>query len=365
MSFSCFKLFDKKEPLPIDKCLGGPRSFYKFRYKNAQLILMGEVHHNISEALVSKYADVINQFIENNHSIKLFLEQRNDDKREREEKTPSDGMLFLDYMESLSNSSHLEIINADDREWNNGLDGLEAFLRGMEALQKGIVNIYKEKNLTPPSQIPYYSEIPWFVEKMQWMDDHADKSYTFLDLFKLLTSSMEILDKLYDKYSKINMALGDYIADCIRNINKALSGALEFQEVYRSLEQNKQKDAKEIGKTSVIKACMELMQNEKTCVFAEVLFKIYMTYVHEFLNGTLICKLWDALNDDDNEKTLMVVTGDAHTRDLADVFKKLCTPVISMDADPKGSAISPKRLNEFLHDNFEDAPKRNNMCAIL
>ena len=77
MPFPCFRLFDKekdyKEPL------GGPRSFYKFIYKNSQLILMGEAHKKMPGVLVTKYADVFNQFIEKNDHIKLFLEKRNDE----------------------------------------------------------------------------------------------------------------------------------------------------------------------------------------------------------------------------------------------------------------------------------------------
>src|SRR5579872_4361585 len=287
--------------------LGGPRSFHKFTYNNKNIILIGEDHIEMSSQLAQEYISIFNKYMEL-HQVKLFIEKEN--KKENEEKSSST-MSFIDCMGNLSNSTHLEVINSDDRQVHLGFERFFYFLVKMREVEESIIEKFKEKKLKPPSNIPFPSEEPRFKEFEKLSDDY-DVGYSFFDLMELLSSSITALDKLHDQYSKMNSTLSDYIAGCILNINDALGLTLQFQTEYSSLEHIKQKEEKEIEKTSVLKACIELMKNKNTFNAAVVYANVYILYVANFLDATLICKLFDEISNDENDKILMVVTGNEH-----------------------------------------------------
>lgn len=354
-----FNLFSKKN---YNKArLGGPRSFHKFRYKNKDIILIGEAHIEMNSQLAQEYISIFDKFIELHH-VKLFIEKVN--KKENEEKSSGGAMSFIDCMGNLNSSSHLKVINSDDRQVHLGFERFFYFLVKMQEVEELIIEKIKEQKLKLPASIPFPSEEPLFMKEFEKLYDDYDIGYSFFDLMELLSSSITTLDKLHEQYSKMNSALGDYISGCILHINDALGLILQFQTEYASLEHNKQKEEKEIENTSIIKACIELMKHKNTFSAAVIYANVYILYVANFLDATLICKLYDEINNDEQDKILMVVAGNEHTDSLTNFFKKLCKPAVSVDENPKGSILSPEVIDNFLKDNFKHAPSKG-CCALM
>lgn len=333
--------------------LGGPRSFHKFTYKNTTIILIGEVHQKMKNELAKRYIEIFNQFIENNH-VKLFIESKGENKN-----TSSDDLSFIDCMSNLSSSSNLERIHADKRHYDEGFGNFFFFLNKLADVEGKIIAIYKEKNMTPPSPIPFFNESQDFIKSISMISDLYDKSFTLENFLKLLDSQIKILDQLCDKYSKTNIHLRNYLAKCILIVNDALGLALKLEEKYRLMGHNKNDN--EIGTTPLIQICIAMMQYEKTFYPAQEWLHIYNLYETYFFDATLICDLWDQIDTNkDQEVTLIVATGDSHTNNLSSILKSICVPVASISADKKGKIISP----EIINDNFEHAPSKLS-CTLM
>lgn len=344
--------------------LGGPRSFHKFTYKKTQLILIGEAHNDMPKIMVKKYADVFNQFAAENNHIKLILEGN---KKDNEEKKPSENMTFIDCMKNRIHAFHLEIIHSDERQLDDGFINFMLYIIRMDEIITHVLDKYNKKFSTNLSQLPFPADRdpnPYFVMAMKMISEFDDKKITFLELFDLLDFSLNKVDQLYDKYSTFDGNIGTYLTNCVMNIIYASKITSQLYDEYHFLEHNKQKNDKEIEKTSLTQACVELMIHKKTFDIFSRFFDVVESYVLHFLNATLCCELWDELNKD-NEKILIVVTGDDHTASLASLFKNLCKTEVSVFKDPKSVIISPEKINDYLRNHIELAPKKSRVCAIL
>ncbi len=354
------KFFNQKSPKPCE--LGGPRNFYKFTYKNTKLILIGEAHYDMPKIMVDKYADVFNQFVAENNQIKVFIEMN--EKDYKEEKT-SEKMPFMRSMKNLKHASHLEIIPSDERRLDDDFINLTLYLYTMKEMITSILEKYNKKYSTNLSELPFPADRdPFFEMAMTMLSKLRDTKITFLNLLDLLDSSLGKVEQLYDKHSKLDESIRAHIAAFIVKINHGLTLTLELYDEYHSLEHNKEKNDNEIAKTPLTEACIELMIHKRTFDRFLKLQDVIYSYIIDFLDATLFCKLWEELNNDD-EKILIVVNGDEHTEDLASIFKKLCKSEVSVSQDPKNVIISPERINNYLRNNVDLTPKRSGMCAIL
>lgn len=237
------------------------------------------------------------------------------------------------------------------------------FLEKIKEIVAKIID--KSKRLLSAEKLPFFSENPEFVKAFDELSNHYQKNYTFLDLLEMLTSSVTKLDQLCDKYSKSNINLYKYLSNCVIDVNRALGLVLKLEEEYHSTENNKHKEEKEIEATSLIQACVEMMNYKKSFYTADAFSSLCYLYIGSYLNATVTCKLWDEIDSDDKDKILIIVTGDAHTESLASILKVLYTQIASIPADPRGAIILPDIINEFLKDDFEHVPKENCTCTIL
>jgi hypothetical protein len=344
--------------------LGGPRSFHKFTYKKTQLILIGEAHYDMPKIMVKKYAEIFNQFAAENDHIKLIVEgHKKDDKEEKS----SENMTFIECMKNQIHASHLEIIHSDERRLDDGFINFMLYMCRMDEIITHVLDKYNKKYSTNLSQLPFPADRdpdPYFKMVMKMISEFDDKKITFSELFDRLDSSLIKVDQLCDKYSTFDENIGTYLRNCVMKLIDAGEITSQLCDEYHSLEHNKQKEDKEIEKTPLTQACVELMFHQKTFGIFSRFLDIIDAYVLHFLNATLCCELWDELNKDD-EKILIVVTGDAHTESLASIFKKLCKTEVSFSQDPKNIIISPEKINNYLINNIEIAPKRRSGCAIL
>lgn len=323
---------------------------------------MGEVHKDIPKDLVDKYTDVFNRFVAKNNHTKIFLEKSNEGKNKSQH---SSNLSFIDYMGNIAPSPHLEIVNTDDRICDDSLENFISLLKKIIKIERSMFKVYKKRKSHFTSITSFFNEDSDFMKRIESVSNSYDKIYTFSDLIQMLSSSVAILDALYDKYSKDNVNLGYYIENCGQKIKIALDVTLKLLELYYLMELNKQKESKEIEMTPLGQVCIEMIMYEKSFYASDEFFYINNFYITYFLNATLICKIWEEIHSDDTEKTLIVVTGDSHTESLASLLKLICTTVVSINADPKGNIISPKIIDEFLKDDFRHESKRNYSCSIL
>jgi hypothetical protein len=105
---------------------------------------------------------------------------------------------------------------------------------------------------------------------------------------------------------------------------------------------------------SLADICIDMMAHECDFSPAKQLMDILLCYVGSYLDGTLACDIWDEMKtNNDVDQTLIVVTGNAHTKSLALLMSDICEVVVEVPADKSGKIISVQKMDDLLHDNFK------------
>lgn len=220
-----FKLFKKKEY--VQK--GGPKSFHKFTYQGINILLIGESHVKMPRDLANEYIKVFNNFIEKMGNVKLFLEGSG----LKEQESETEGLTFIDSMESLDQTSMLQILHDDDRPDKDNFVNFFNFEDLVSEFEDKTVALFHKKGIKQPKNVPFIFD-PDFLECMiNIVNDELDNSFCLQDLYILINSHRDNLLNLEEKYAKENSPLDSYLNNCISELNIAIGLLGKFEKDYR------------------------------------------------------------------------------------------------------------------------------------
>ncbi|KTD53462.1 hypothetical protein Lsan_3872 [Legionella santicrucis] len=347
-----FSRFFKVKQQPDYYELGGPRSYHKFRYQNTSVILIGEVHNPISLDLDHEYISIFNNYVANNRVI-LFLES---DGTPRPKGTH--GIDFMKSLEQLTPSPNLEMVFAEKRSefCDEKYVYLWLFLEKIEDIEKSINHKKTKSHQT-------FSNTTEFMHS-EALDDISllySQCCSFRELRDFLVSEITALDSMADKYINSNPQIYAFIGASILNVNEALGLLIELEEEYRSL----QLEETNLEQNNLVSVCVEMMKKISSFKPASKLRDIYLNYLSSFHDATLLCDIWDRLEKNQEQSTLMVVMGDGHIERLSLLLKTIAIEEASIFADRKGRVIAPGTLDRFLKNNFEEALHQEKVCLVM
>lgn len=347
--------FFKKDNADDYYKLGGPRSFYKYKYHNMNIILIGEVHENIYAAQEREFTYLFADYAERHNSVKLLIEF-DDVKIDRK----NDDIGFLDCMLNLENTSHAAIIRSDKRSFPEGLMNLYHFLKQVGEIQHGAYSHLRKLNV---KYQPPYSRMKdkQFQDLLHELANDTHATYTLNDLYQFFESQLIAIDVLAQRYSSENKMLDAFLASCVLGVNDGLGMLIELEKKYNAMGF----DGAGLMDKSLADICIDMMAHE--CDFSSVqqMMDILICYFGSYLDGTLACDIWDEMKaNNDVDQTLIVVTGNAHTKRLALLMNDICDVVVEVPADKSGKIISAQKMDDLLHDNSKNQPAYSK-CLIM
>lgn len=341
--------------------LGGPRSFHKFKYKNVDIILIGEVHENMPPVLANQYLDIMNQFCERKDQVKIFIETTASKKCE----SSSDGVGFIDLMKRVRESENIQVVAADQRRWDKAFIDIYLFISHVEDIERGIMEAFHEKNKAIPNSFSFFHENE-FVELIRSIPIKYEYNvnYKLKDLYEFVASQIEILDKAASGYLEENKLIGQWIAHCLLQVNEGMEKVLNLEAEYIKLRSDLNET--EIENMSVIDICTDMIIKSGTFKPAKNWLEVISLYVTSFLDATLTINIWEEIkiSNDVYDKAIFVVSGDEHASNLACFLKLICESSASIYANRDGKIIPPDILSEYLSDNYEHS-QNNEICRCM
>lgn len=323
---------------------GGPRSFYKYNYHNMNIILIGEVHENISAAQEREFTYLFSDYAEKHANVKLLIEF--DDVKIDD---VNGDIGFLDCMLNLENASRAAIIRSDKRSFPEGLLNFYHFLKQVGGIENGAYNQLRKLNV---NNQPPFSRIKdkEFLDILHELANDTHATYTLNDLYQFIESQVIAIDVLAQRYASENKSLDGFLASCVLGVNDGLGMLIEIEKKYNAMGF----DVEGVIDKSLADICIDMMAHECDFSPAKQLMDIMLCYFGGYLDGTLACDIWDEMKtNNDVDQTLIVVTGNAHTKRLALLMSDLCEVVVELPADKSGKIISVQKMDDLLHDKFE------------
>ena len=349
-----FDFFKKNDSQDYYK-LGGPRSFYKYKYHHMNIILMGEVHKKMPAALAGQYQSLVSRFADQGNGVKLLIEYAD---VTREKNSGDTG--FIGSMLNLENTSKLSIVKSDKRSSPAGLDEFDLFLKCLGEIQKEAYDYCKKLNVKYQPPYPYFKDVE-FQNILHKLANDINATFTLDQLYQFLDSQVIAMDLLAQRYSSEHAMLDGFLGACVLGVNDGLGKLIELDKKYKAMRDNNDS----YFDKSLADICIEMIAHEGDCSAAQSFFDILLSYYGSYLDGTLACDIWDEMNDNkENETTLLIVTGDAHTERLALLMSEICEVVVEIPADKSGKIISVRKMDELLHDDFRHVPS-NSKCSIM
>lgn len=347
--------FFKKDNSESYYKLGGPRSFYKYKYHNTNIILIGEVHQNMPAPQEREFTALFSQFIEKSNNVKILLEDDGD----KPDKNDGD-VGFITCLLNLESIGHTGIIKSDKRAFPDGLVEFWLFLQWLGEIEKRLYEQHKKLGIKLVSPYPCFKNEE-FLQVLRDRVNRITSKFTFSDWYQFLESQVNSIDALADRYSPENRHLKDFLGQCVLGVNEGYEFTFAFEKQYEELEFN----SENMMDRTLADVCVEMMIKEGRFESGANCLNAIYAYCDNYLNGTLACDIWNEIkNNDCDEKTLIVVTGNAHTKILALLMNDLCEVVVEVPSDKSGKIISVQQMDEYLYDDFRHLPSKS-MCSMM
>lgn len=351
-----FKPKTKVDDLKFDN----PKSFYKYSYKNHEIILIGERHINMNVKLAEKYNNVFQTLFKKNPAIQLFVEgsEGSEGDEEKDAKNESlDGYSFIECINRVAFANKVKIIRSDQRN-DKAFLGLVGFIFRLDSILEKIKIAQEEKKIGDWS--PLMFDNPEFLSILKELTMDLNNGLNSKLFFEIIANAVEIVSELNEKYSVLYPELGNYIDECFDKLIATYRKLEELEKEYLSLGY----EEKQVHNKSLIDICIEQIKNTKNFDPYYKLRRLVLLYSQYFYDATLVTDIWSTINKKSTKKIIIVVAGRDHTDRLSDLLNQVATPIVSLQVD-KGEHISPKDMITYFNLEKPSEEKRASCSCLM
>lgn len=340
---------------------GGPRSFYKFIYRNKEIIIIGHSHTRMTAYSSDQYITVLNSFIQNNLPITMFVES---DSYQKSISDPlASGLNFIDCISQLNKTENLKLICSNKYDFSHqGFINLFLFLDKIALIEKNIMSKWKVNNGKTNLSATLFRDAQTLDAISKLGDEYSEK-FEFINLYEFMSNQIVKLNRIAFKHSHDNPEIYDYLCHCIADINNSLRILIEIENEYR----NMNFADKDIHNQNFISVCSSMIIQSGSFDVTKKISNIISAYCQYYLDALLVSDLCEHIQYTFDKEVVMLVIDEDYTPRLVELFKSIAIKYTLIEAGQRGAIIESDMLKNLLHDDLapEASAESESRCLMM